>query len=65
MITNTVCEDRFVAWARELGTVAREHAPRHDREGSFVCEAYDALRGSGYLALPVPRSRRPGAIRRS
>jgi alkylation response protein AidB-like acyl-CoA dehydrogenase len=47
--------DDFVAWARELGEIAGEHAARHDLEGSFVCEAYEELRRSGYLALPVPR----------
>ncbi|HYF44770.1 MAG TPA: acyl-CoA dehydrogenase family protein [Acidimicrobiales bacterium] len=43
-----------VAWADELGRQIAEHAERHDREGSFVTEAYDLLRESGYLALAVP-----------
>ncbi len=43
-----------VAWARRLGEQIAPHAARHDREGSFVTEAFELLKSSGYLALAVP-----------
>jgi len=39
---------------RSVAPLAAEHAARHDRDGTFVIEAYTALRDSGYLAAPVP-----------
>jgi alkylation response protein AidB-like acyl-CoA dehydrogenase len=53
-ITPTDRERELVAWAAELGSEINAHASRHDREGSFVAEAYELLRSSGYLALAVP-----------
>jgi acyl-CoA dehydrogenase len=47
-------DDDLVAWAGSLGRQVAEHAARHDRDGTFVTEAYDLLRESGYLALAVP-----------
>ncbi|MGD9704130.1 MAG: acyl-CoA dehydrogenase family protein [Acidimicrobiia bacterium] len=47
-------ERELVAWAAELGASIAGYATGHDREGSFVSEAYDVLRSSGYLALAVP-----------
>jgi alkylation response protein AidB-like acyl-CoA dehydrogenase len=47
-------ERELVRWASELGATIGQHTERHDREGSFVTEAYDVLRSSGYLALAVP-----------
>jgi alkylation response protein AidB-like acyl-CoA dehydrogenase len=47
--------DRFVPWAGELGAAISKHSARHDRDGTFVTEAFDLLRSSGYLALPVPK----------
>jgi alkylation response protein AidB-like acyl-CoA dehydrogenase len=47
-------ERELVAWAAELGAAIADQSARHDREGSFVAEAYDLLRSSGYLALAVP-----------
>ena len=49
-------EDRgaFVPLARELGAQFAATAAGHDRDGSFVSEAYDVLREAGYLALAVP-----------
>jgi acyl-CoA dehydrogenase len=47
-------DDAFVALAAEIGAVGAEHAGEHDRDASFVTEAYDAMRPRGYLALAVP-----------
>ena len=47
-------ERDFVAWAAELGAMIRDYAERHDEEGTFVSEAYEILRESGYLKLAVP-----------
>jgi alkylation response protein AidB-like acyl-CoA dehydrogenase len=47
-------EHELVAWAADLGAQAGEHAVRHDRDGTFVHEAYELFRSSGYLALAVP-----------
>ena len=47
-------DDRFVPLAAEVGAVAAAHAERHDRDATFVGEAYDAMRANGYLALAVP-----------
>ncbi len=40
--------------ARAIGPEIARHAARHDAEGSFVAEAYDALRGAGLLKAAVP-----------
>lgn len=47
-------ERDLVAWAAELGAQIAPHAARHDADGTFVSEAYDLLKASGYLALAVP-----------
>jgi acyl-CoA dehydrogenase len=47
-------DTRFVGLAAEIGAVAAEHAAGHDRDATFVTEAYAAMRSSGYLALAVP-----------
>lgn len=47
-------DTRFVELARTIGAVAAEHAADHDRDATFVTEAYDAMREHGYLALAVP-----------
>jgi alkylation response protein AidB-like acyl-CoA dehydrogenase len=44
----------FVGIAADVGAVAAEHAADHDREATFVAEAYETMRSTGYLALPVP-----------
>lgn len=46
--------EELVAWADDLGRRIAEHAERHDRDGTFVHEAYDLLKAEGYLALAVP-----------
>ena len=55
IVEDTRDAERFVGWADELGAAIAPHSARHDREGTFVTEAFDLLRSSGYLALPVPR----------
>lgn len=40
--------------AAEIGPRIAAHAARHDREGSFVTEAYDELRAAGLLRAAVP-----------
>jgi acyl-CoA dehydrogenase len=47
-------EQELVAWAAEIGAQAAEFSVQHDRDGTFVTEAYDLMRSSGYLALAVP-----------
>ena len=47
-------DDAFVGLAARVGAVAAEHAREHDREATFVNEAYAAMREHGYLALAVP-----------
>ena len=42
------------SWADDLGRAIAPHTARHDADGTFVTEAYDLLRSSGYLALAVP-----------
>jgi len=40
--------------ANEIGPVLAANAARHDRDGTFVAEAYDALREAGLLRAAVP-----------
>lgn len=40
--------------AAAIGPAIAEHAARHDAEGTFVTEAYDALREAGLLKAGVP-----------
>ena len=40
--------------AAALGPERAAHATRHDAEGSFVTESYDALRAAGLLAAAAP-----------
>ena len=47
-------EQELVAWARDLGREVAPHAERHDRDGTFVTEAYELMAERGYLALAVP-----------
>ncbi|MDY7099965.1 MAG: acyl-CoA dehydrogenase family protein [Actinomycetota bacterium] len=47
-------ERELVAWAAEIGARISRFAADHDRDGTFVTEAYDILRDEGYLALAVP-----------
>ena len=45
---------RFVSLAAELGEEFASHAARHDRDGTFVTEAFEIMRERGYLSLAVP-----------
>ncbi|WP_156391543.1 MULTISPECIES: acyl-CoA dehydrogenase family protein [unclassified Nocardioides] len=45
---------RPLARAAALGPELAAHAARHDEEGTFVSEAYDALRSAGLLRAAVP-----------
>jgi len=40
--------------AKAIGPVLAANAARHDRDGTFVTEAYDALRDAGLLKAAVP-----------
>lgn len=44
----------WIERAEALCTDLRENAARHDKEGSFVRESVEALRGQGYYAALVP-----------
>ncbi len=48
--------DRRLAGERAaaVGPTLAEHAARHDADGTFVTEAYDALREAGLLKAAVP-----------
>ena len=45
---------KFVEMAARIGAIAAAHASEHDRDATFVSEAYEAMREEGYLALAVP-----------
>lgn len=44
----------LVERAAAIGPLLAEHAARHDLEGTFVAEAYEALRDAGLLRAAVP-----------
>ncbi len=44
----------LIARAQAIGPRLAEHAARHDVEGTFVTEAYQALRDAGLLKVAVP-----------
>src|SRR5688572_29935333 len=44
----------LVARAAACGPALAAHAVEHDRDGSWVGPAYDALRASGLLTIGVP-----------
>jgi alkylation response protein AidB-like acyl-CoA dehydrogenase len=50
----TLTDSDIVALAAEMGRVAAEHDAAHDRDATFVTEAYDAMHSAGYLRLAVP-----------
>jgi alkylation response protein AidB-like acyl-CoA dehydrogenase len=50
----TISDSDVIALAAEMGRVAAEHDAAHDRDATFVTEAYDAMHAAGYLRLAVP-----------
>lgn len=46
----------LVERAAALGPELASHAARHDTDGTFVTEGYDALRHAGLLAAAVPEA---------
>jgi alkylation response protein AidB-like acyl-CoA dehydrogenase len=52
--TTTTTDYDVVALAARAGRVAAEFDAGHDRDASFVTEAYDEMHACGYLRLPVP-----------
>src|SRR5829696_3256085 len=52
--TTTSRADELVAWAAGFGPTLREHAARHDGDGTWVAESFEALRAGGMLTLAVP-----------
>jgi alkylation response protein AidB-like acyl-CoA dehydrogenase len=52
--TTTSRAEVLVAWAAGFGPALREHRERHDRDGTWVAESFEALREAGMLSLPVP-----------
>lgn len=53
-IDSTEQRAHLVARAAEVGEQIAAHAARHDRDGTFVEESIELLRGAGLLALAVP-----------
>ncbi len=47
-------EAELVQWAADLGAKIEPFAATHDRDGTFVTEAFTILKEAGYLALGVP-----------
>ena len=47
-------DDRVRALATRVGQVAARFDAEHDRDATFVTEAYDEMHACGYLRLPVP-----------
>src|SRR3712207_8398894 len=54
-LESTSTDARFVTLAAEVGRRAAATDAEHDRDATFVTEAYDAMRETGYLGLAVPR----------
>lgn len=48
------CDVDLVAMAADIGRACAPFDAVHDREATFVSEAYDTMRERGYLAMPVP-----------
>src|SRR3712207_2965717 len=47
-------DEHFVTMAADIGRRAAATDAEHDRDATFVTEAYDAMRETGYLGLAVP-----------
>ncbi len=53
-IRSSRTDEHFLSLATEVGRRAAEHDAEHDRDATFVAEAYRAMSGTGYLAIAVP-----------
>ena len=53
-MTITAAPTDALTLAAEIGLIAAEHDAAHDRDATFVTEAYDAMHARGYLRLAVP-----------
>ena len=54
MQPRTEAGQRFVGLAEVHAKEAAEHADRHDREGTFPLEVFEAMKASGFLTATVP-----------
>jgi acyl-CoA dehydrogenase len=52
--TAPISDEQVIALAAEVGRIAAPFDTEHDRDASFVIEAYTAMAGLGYLRLAVP-----------
>jgi alkylation response protein AidB-like acyl-CoA dehydrogenase len=52
--TTITSDDEVLALARRVGKVAAPYDAEHDRDASFVTEAYEEMYTCGYLRLAVP-----------
>jgi alkylation response protein AidB-like acyl-CoA dehydrogenase len=52
--TDQPTDDSLVARAKAIGPRLAEHAARHDIDGTFVSESYQALRAAGLFKAAVP-----------
>lgn len=49
-----ISDEEILALAADVGRVAATHDAVHDRDATFVTEAYERMHEVGYLSLPVP-----------
>src|SRR3712207_7445984 len=47
-------DQQFIEMAAEIGRIAARADAEHDRDATFVTEAYQAMAERGYLAMAVP-----------
>jgi len=52
--TPSLTDEHARELAERIGRVAVPFDPEHDRDATFVTEAYAEMAGCGYLRLPVP-----------
>ncbi|MHC8380529.1 acyl-CoA dehydrogenase family protein [Pseudomonas sp. LB3P14] len=55
MSYNTAAEPELIARARELRSLLREHAPRHEQERRVSKEVFQVLSEAGFWAMASPR----------
>jgi alkylation response protein AidB-like acyl-CoA dehydrogenase len=47
-------DEELIAWAAGFGPMLDQHVAKHDRDGTWVHESFEALRHAGMLTLAVP-----------